>query len=120
MPATTRPGRVINVQIDFLNPGMVDIFSPILTLDSGLADTEWQLPGQENWVGGPKFHVMGLSSSGPATILRPGQQESIIVRLKVPFRPEPVTVNLSSVGAVPTDGSNTLIDWNEFEEDVKP
>jgi len=120
MPSITRPGRVIDVRIDYWNPGTVDIPSPILTLDSGVADTEWQLPGRESWVVGPDFSVMGLSSSGPATILRPGQQESIIVRLRVPFRREPVTVNLSSVGAVPTDGSNTLIDWNKFEAEVRP
>ena len=68
------------------NPGIVDVPSPILALDNGLAHTEWQLPGRETWIVGPKFQIMGLSSSGPATILRPGQRESVIIKLRVPFR----------------------------------
>ena len=63
---------------------------------------------------------MGLSSEGPPTTLRPGQSESLVVQLRVPLRSDRVTVTLSSVGAVPTDGSTRPIDWTEFEQDVKP
>ncbi|MDA1054741.1 MAG: carboxypeptidase regulatory-like domain-containing protein [Planctomycetota bacterium] len=120
MPGVTRPGRVIDVRIDYTNTSTVDVFSPVLTLDSGVADTEWSLPWRDEWIVGSDFRVMGLSSQGPPTILRPGQTETIVVQLRVPFRPERVTVSLSSVGAVPTDGSNEPIDWAKFEAEVRP
>ncbi|MHC4403225.1 MAG: carboxypeptidase regulatory-like domain-containing protein, partial [Planctomycetota bacterium] len=120
MPGVTRPGRVIDVRVDYTNTSTVDMFSPVLTLDSGVADTEWSLPWRDGWIVGPDFRVMGLSSEGPPTVLHPGQTESITVQLRVPFRPERVTVTLSSVGAVPTDGSNEPIDWDKFEAEVRP
>ena len=120
MPGRARPGRVISIRIDYSNPGTIDIKSPILTLDSGVDDCEWQLPGSDTWVKGSDFRVMALSSNGPATVLRPGQTESITVRLRIPFRPEDITVRLSSIGATPTDGSANLIDWQEFEDDIRP
>ena len=63
---------------------------------------------------------MALSSDGPATVLRPGQTETITVKLRIPFRPEDITVRLSSLGATPTDGSANLIDWQTFEDDIRP
>jgi hypothetical protein len=120
MPGVTRPGRVIEVRIDYSNPGIIDVPSPILTLDSGVADCEWQLPGRNTWIRGPDFDLMGISSDGPVTVLRPHQTETLIVSLKVPFRPDPITVSLLSVGAVSTDGSNNPINWIEFENDVRP
>ncbi len=120
MPGRCRPGRVINLTIDYTNPSRIDVNSPILTLDSGDAQCQWQLPGNDNWVTGPDFRVMALSSEGPPTILRPDQTETITIKLRVPFRPGSVTVKLFSVGATPIDGSYTPIDWAEFENDVRP
>jgi len=120
MPAIARPGRVIECRIEYTNTGKLDIAAPILTLDSGLDDTAWKLPSGNDWIEGPDFHFMGLSSEGMPTILRPGQTESIVVQLRLPLAGDQVKVTLSSVGAVPNDGSNILIDWQEFEDDVRP
>jgi len=120
MPGITRPGRVIDCRIDYTNTGKVDVFAPILTLESGIENTAWSLPWRDGWIEGPDFHVMGLSSNGPPAILRPGQTESITVQLRVPLQPGPLSVTLSSVGAVPTDGSNERINWAEFETSVRP
>jgi parallel beta-helix repeat protein len=120
LPGTTRPGRIIEARVDYSNTGTNDIPSPILTLDCGADDCEWQLPWQDQWVVGSEFRFMGLSSDGPPTLLRPGQTESITVKLRIPLRPEDITVTLSSVGADPTDGSSNQIDWVKFESDVWP
>jgi len=120
MPGVTRPGRVIDCHIDYMNTGSVDIPSPILTLESGVDDTAWRLPGGDRWIEGPDFRVMGLSSDGPPAVLRAGQLEALVVQLRVPLRPERVTVTLSSVGAVPTDGSNGPIDWDSLKEQTRP
>ena len=120
MPALARPGRVIELRINYTNPSTIDVPSPILTLDSGVDDCEWQLPWRDSWLVGPDFRVMALSSDGPATVLRPGQTESIIVRLRMPFREVVITMSLRSVGVVSTDGSNDSINWVEFENVIRP
>jgi hypothetical protein len=53
-------------------------------------------------------------------VLRPAQSQTLVVRLKVPFRPEPIYTALYTMGAVPSDGSNLPIDWNKVEQDVRP
>ena len=63
---------------------------------------------------------MGLSSKGSSKVLQAGQTESFVVQLRVPLRPERISVSLSSVGAVPTDGSQEPIDWESLKEDVRP
>jgi parallel beta helix pectate lyase-like protein/PKD domain-containing protein len=120
VPAVARPGRVIECRIEYTNSGKVDIPAPILTLDSGIQGTAWRLPSCGDWVEGPDFHLMGLSSEGLPTILRPGQTETLIVQMRVPFGRVSVSVCLSSVGALPTDGSQIAINWEEFETDVRP
>ena len=120
MPGLARPGRVITVRIKYTNPGIVDVPSPILTLDSGADDCSWKLPQCDTWIAGSDFSIMGLSSDGPATVLRPGHSESIDVQLRIPFRPANVHVVLTSVGATLSDGSQTAIDWGKFEAEVRP
>jgi alpha-tubulin suppressor-like RCC1 family protein len=120
VPALTRPGRIIEIRINYGNPGQVEIPSPVLTLSNNAPDCEWQLPGDDTWVVGQEFRVLGLSSDGPPTVLRPGRSETLVVRLKVPFRPEPIYTCLFHMGAVPTDGSSLSVDWNKLEQEVRP
>jgi hypothetical protein len=120
MTGLTRPGRVISLLIYYTNNSIIDIPSPILTLDSGVNDCQWQLANSDIWDMGSDFRVVALSPDGPATVLRPGQTESITISLRVPFRQLDLNVNLSSTGAVPTDGSNEIIDWNKVEDSIRP
>ncbi|NLE39866.1 MAG: carboxypeptidase regulatory-like domain-containing protein, partial [Pirellulaceae bacterium] len=120
MPSMTRPGRVVQVRVEYTNPGLVDITSPILTLTSNHDDVQWQVPGSDEWITNSTLRLLGLSGSGPVTVLRPGQTETLLIPLRIPFRPEYVRVDLSSLGATATDGSNTLIDWKVFEAEVRP
>ncbi len=119
MPGSTRPGRVMDVLVEYGNTGLIDVSAPVLTFTSNHDDCKWMIPGTEDWVERKVFRLLGLSSTGPVTVLRPGQTETLVIPLTVPFRPEPVTISLFSMGATPTDGSNTPIDWVKFEEDVR-
>ena len=86
MPGTVRPGRVVDLLIDYTNTSTIDVISPILTLHSDLVGVEWRLPGQDEWFANPYFATAVLSSDGPPTILRPGQTESLVVEMHVPFQ----------------------------------
>jgi len=120
IPGVCRPGRIVDIRIEYSNPSTSDLASPLLTLDSGVENCEWQLPGYDDWVVGPDFRVMALSPQGPATILRPGQTESLVVRMRVPVVSGSMAVTLSSVGAVPSDGTNSPIDWDKLELEIRP
>lgn len=120
MPGVTRPRRVISLTVQYANTGNVDLPAPLLTLDAGADNLAWRLAGEKDWIVGSDFDLMGLSSDGTATILRPGQTEYVGVQLRVPFQTSPVSVLLSSIGAVSDDGSSEPINWSQFEADVKP
>lgn len=110
LPGLTRPGRTATIRVEYSNRGKVDLFSPMLTL-AGPADCQWQLPGSEEWIPGPRVRFLALSSSGRANILRPRQSEAITVRIQAPFRPGAMNVTLASLGAHTGDGSENIIDW---------
>jgi hypothetical protein len=116
MPGNGRPGRIITVRVDYTNNGGGDLNSPLLTL-SGPDDCEWQAPGSDEWIIGPKLRMMALSSTGPANILRGGQSESVEVKVRVPFRPGALRLYLYSLGAQSGDGSEEPIDWSQWYDD---
>jgi hypothetical protein len=116
MPGAARPGRVITVGVNYVNNGTSDLLSPLLTL-TGPEDVQWQAPGSEEWVTGPEFRVLALSTSGPANVLRPGQSESIEVKVVTPYRPGYLELSLYSVGVQPGDGSEDSIDWSDWYSD---
>jgi len=120
MPGMTRPGRVITLTIEYTNPTNIDIPSPIVTLDAGDSEFQWQLPGYDSWVADTDFRFLALSSDGPATVLRPGQTDTIELRARTPLQPGSFTITVLSMGATSTDGSQEQIDWAGFEADVRP
>ncbi|MRR10036.1 RHS repeat protein, partial [bacterium] len=78
------------------------------------------MPGSNTWVTGKYFSILALGSGGQSTVLRPGQTETMTVKLRVPFRPEPVQIILSSLGASADDGIATAIDFTQVEAEVRP
>lgn len=115
MPGLTRPGRIMDLQVNYANPGRVSVASPLLTLRADAADYEWQLPGSGVWLPCQAVQLLALSPDGPAAVLRPGQVCSLPLRLRVPFRTGTVQVSLTSLGATATDGSAQSLDWGQIE-----
>lgn len=120
MPGLTRPGRIMDLQVNYANPGRVSVASPLLTLRADAADYEWQLPGSGVWLPCQAVQLLALSPDGPAAVLRPGQVCSLPLRLRVPFRTGTVQVSLTSLGATATDGSAQSLDWGQIESAVRP
>ena len=120
MPGGARPGRWIDVNIVYRNTGNVDVPSPLLRLLSTSEETSWSLPWRDGQVDGATFQVLGLSPDGPATLLRPGQTETLTVQMLTPFDRDSLFVSLYSVGAVEDDHSSGPINWVTFEAAVKP
>jgi len=63
--------------------------------------------------------VLGLSSDGPATILRPGQTHTLTVEAITPFRTGDVPFELYAFGEPGNEDLNQPIDWGTFEQDVR-
>lgn len=117
-PGASRPGRLVDLQISYSNRGMNDIVSPILTLRN-YDDVDWIFPGSERIITDDTLRFLALSSSGPAGILRPGQTETITVRMRTPLEPGPTYLTLGSSGAPDQEASDIVIDWSPFEDTVK-
>jgi hypothetical protein len=88
VPDRARPGRYVDVGIEYTNTGLVDMASPILSLvgDTGAqgfstmaedaaseGSVRWRLPGGETEIDQDELKFLALSSAGPAGVLRPGQ-----------------------------------------------
>jgi len=114
LPGTARPGRVITATVAYANTGSNDLRSPLLEL-RGSQECEWQLPGSAEWFGGSQIQFLALSATGPANILRPGQRESVDVRIRTPFSNASFDVSLHSVGVDASDGSEQPVDWATLE-----
>jgi len=120
MPNLTRPGRIITLKVEYRNPTNIDIPSPIVTLDAGNLEFQWQLPGNDSWITGSQFRFLALSSEGPATVLRPGQTNTVEIRARTPYQSGEFRIKVFSMGATPTDGSQGMIDWEKLDNDVRP
>ena len=116
LPGTVRPVRVVTARLRYENRGNADLASPLLTL-LGPADCEWQLPGSHQWRPGPMVPVIGLSASGPAKILRPGQIEEVALMLKTPPREGAMSFQVGIRTALPDDASGGPIYWTNWYND---
>jgi YD repeat-containing protein len=126
-PGVVRPGREVTLTIDYGNAFLpiaalqidqIDLASPLLTLESN-QEIEWQLPGTGEWVTGTSISLLALSNSGPANVLRPGQSESLSVKIRTPFNTDDLDFTLSALGAGVSDGVDTAIDWDALEADSR-
>jgi RHS repeat-associated protein len=127
VPAIGRPGRPMDVRIDYANTGNVDLPSPLLTIES-VEDAAWWIakpltgviaPPPE-WISGSTVSALAVSSDGPATILRPGQSGSVTVKARVPLRPGDMPFALYVLGAPGNSGLGEMIDWAQLGQDLRP
>jgi YD repeat-containing protein len=132
VPAMGRPGRPMDVRIEYANTGNVDLASPLLTVES-VEDAAWWfhkllvsqtltgvLAPPPEWVSGPTVSALALSSDGPAAILRPGQSASVTIKTRAPFRPGDMPFALYVLGAPGGSGLGVAIDWNQLGQDIRP
>jgi hypothetical protein len=118
LPGFSRPNRWVDVEVQYANLGTNDIASPILTLTSD-RDVNWMFPGSDEVFSEDTLRFLALSSTGPAGVLRPGQRETITLRMQTPFAREPVNLSLGSSGAPDRTASDQVIDWSQFESSVR-
>ncbi|MFO7902330.1 MAG: FG-GAP-like repeat-containing protein [Pirellulaceae bacterium] len=118
VPSITRPGRKATITFNYGNSGVSDIRSPIITLESD-EDVEWRVPGTDIWLAGT-MQILALSPSGPASILRAGQTESLEIKIRTPFRQANMDYQSYVLGAAADDGSRGLIDWEAIQEENRP
>jgi RHS repeat-associated protein len=78
VPASVLPGGEGEATVDYANPGNTDIVAPFLELTA--SNALLRLETQDAFTG-DSVQFLGISSSGPAGILRPGESGSI----NVPF-----------------------------------
>lgn len=116
LPGMARPGRRAKITLEYGNRGNTDIPSPTFQLTSD-NDIQWQIPGTEEWIDGPALEFIAPSSDGAPNILRPGQEESIVITARTPFREGDIPVTLSASG-VSGDAANSAIDWNALAADI--
>jgi hypothetical protein len=119
VPGQARPGRVVIARIDFTNSSSIDIYSPLVHLESSVQGAQWQLPGQDEWITGPHLDVVALSSEGAAGVLRPQQAESISVKLRMPFTTQSVPITLEVVTAANMQWEDP-IDWSVVQGEPGP
>ena len=116
LPASTRPQQVVTARLRFENRGQLDLPSPWLTL-LGPVDCAWQLPGSSVWHTGPMVALIGLSRSGPANLLRPGQSEEVEVRLQTPREEGRASFQVGVRTALPDDASGGPVEWSNWSKD---
>ncbi|MBM4094121.1 MAG: hypothetical protein FJ276_32650, partial [Planctomycetes bacterium] len=119
VPGLARPGREITVTVEYANPGTNDLRSPLLGL-RGPDNVQWQLPDTEEWIAGGELRFFALSPSGPANVLRPGQSESLQVKVQTPFGRENLELTLFSMGVEFGDGMEDALDWKNLEAGSRP
>ncbi|MHB9065961.1 MAG: RHS repeat-associated core domain-containing protein [Pirellulaceae bacterium] len=118
VPGTARPSRTITVVVEYRNAGNVDMLSPLLNLES-IEGTAWLLPGadpEDGWVNSTSVSFLGLSSDGPASILRPGEGNSVTLRVRTPFQPGQMPFTLGMLDA----GNTATVDWAWLNDSLRP
>jgi RHS repeat-associated protein len=123
VPGLARPGRTIEVRVEYANTGNVDLPSPLLTIVSK-EDASWNFDttgsSDDGWITGEAVSLLALSSDGPAAILRPGQSESVAIRVRTPFSPGDMPFTLYSFGTPGDLGLDDPIDWEQMGQDLRP
>lgn len=125
-----RPGRVTDVRIQYANTGKIDLRSPLFIIEGAedaSAQPSWTSKlrervalSSEEWAGASTVSALALSSDGPATILRPGQSQAIVVKPRASLRPGDTPFTLYVLGAPSGTGLDKGIDWEQLEQDLRP
>ena len=122
VPGMARPGRKIDLRVEYSNTGNVDLPSPMLTLESS-EGAAWLLPDdhpENDWIDSESISFLALSGDGPASILRPGQSRTLTLRAETPLTPGDMPVELYAFGMPGQQGLSDEIDWGQMEDDLAP
>ena len=117
MPTVVRRGAPFTMLVEYANLGDVDMPAPILRV-TGPDNVPIGLePGRQDYFG--TFQFLAASPTGPAGILRPGEQQRIEFYCRSSAQSES-DYHLFSTAADPTRPSRELIDWAALEEAYRP
>ena len=112
-PAHFRPGRVVTLEVDYVNTGSTDVSAPILFLQSD--NGQFRLPGQTAWVP-DAFQLLAIDQSGPAGVLPPGYHGS----MQVEFLPKTLGAGIQSTFGVSLADPAALVDWAGLKSSLQP
>ena len=79
VPALTRVGRVYSFVVTYKNPSNNDVPAPLLQIQSPNETAHRPGPRCPRTMADYTIQVLGISPDGPAGILRPGQQGTVVV-----------------------------------------
>jgi hypothetical protein len=111
-PDAVRLGRTGSIAVQYSNPGNTDAEAPLLILTADHASL--RLDDRDGYQGG-SLQLLGISHSGPAGILRPGQREQVTISFQS-LGPANEDINFR---ISPADDSKTM-DWTSFKAAAKP
>jgi protocatechuate 3,4-dioxygenase beta subunit len=112
VPSAIRAGRSFTAYVEYQNTGDTDLTAPIfIVFAGGAAD----LSAASEAPTSGSLILVGVSSTGPAGILAPGEKGSI------PFTVQPTTSDTISIALASKLASSTdLIPFSEVEKEVLP
>ena len=137
VPDLARPGRTVEIQIEYANTGQIDLASPLFTIAS-IEELTWTTEVQWNRqsmilraptdlqevhterVAVDSISLLGISDDGPAAILRPGQSLSLAVEVTTPFHTGDLPFELYVFGQIGDEGLTEPIDWEQLGADIRP
>ncbi len=125
VPGVARPGRKVDVRIEFENTGDVDMPSPLFIIESN-AEMDWSIPVHRTLTLPPdsvrnaSVSVLGLTQSDHPAVIRPGESASIGLRVEMPFNPGDVPFSLYTFGEPGDTGIDESIDWSAMAEELRP
>jgi len=147
VPGLARPAREIQVTVQYTNTGTIDLPSPLLTLEStgtvawrrlepqlqpAGGQTAWARRAVHDismirpslidprWLERVSVTVLGLSTTGPAAALRPGQTETLTLTVRTPFAAGNVPFTLYAFGTPGDPKLNDPLDWAQLGADLRP
>ena len=74
VPERVRAGRPFDFYLTYTNTGSTDLRAPVIVIEARGA--KLRIPPEED-LGEDEVQILGISTSGPADILRPGQTETL-------------------------------------------
>jgi YD repeat-containing protein len=119
VPDRVRPGREVTLTVQYSNPNSTDLLSPLLHLTSDLV-LDWQIPGTDRWISGSSIDFLAASTDGSASILAPGDTDSVDLKIRTPFSTGELNFTLYGVGIGENDRSGEAINWDSLKTNSRP
>ena len=112
-PAALRAGQPFELYIEYGNIGDADLLAPLFSLSGPNSVSLRLYPNEDPWTG--PVQVLGISTDGPPSILRPGMWHRIPAYGQAPGSPGSIVLELGMLTADPAP-----IEWDELEQELRP